>query len=119
MSATQSRDVFVACMGLVALVGMLFGAPVLLHMVQVGEVALLKAVPTVLGALLLLIGSLGLLMRRRVRGWCYAVAAIALLLGLFWLPPLLLSFWPWLAVLVACAGAIIGFRKGRGDEAAN
>jgi hypothetical protein len=117
MTGTRSRNVFVACIGLLAVVGMFFLFPGLLQMVQAGDIAWHKALPTVLGVLLLLIGSVGLLLRHPERGWTYAVAAIALLLGLFWLPWLRQSLWPWLAVLAACAGAIIGFRMGRGDEA--
>lgn len=108
-----------ACIGLLAFVGMLFLFPGLLQAVRSGVVAWPKVTPTVLGTLLMLIGSIGLLLRRPEGGWTYAVATIALLLGLFWLPSLRLSPWPWLAVLAASAGAIIGFRKGRGDEAAD
>lgn len=92
--------------------------PDLLQSVHAG-VAWPKAVPTALGALLLLIASVSLLLRRPEHGWVYAVAAISLLLGLFWLPSLRQFLWPWLAVLAACAGAIIGFRTGRGGQAAD
>ncbi|KLD65062.1 hypothetical protein Y882_04845 [Dyella japonica DSM 16301] len=107
-----------ACIGLLAFAGMLLVFPDVLQGVRAG-IAWPKAAPMVLGALLLLIASVGLLLRRPEHGWIYAVAAITLLLGLFWLPSLRQSLWPWLAVLAACAGAIIGFRTGRGDRAAD
>lgn len=118
VTGTRARNVLVACIGLLAFAGMLFEFSDVLQAVRAG-VAWPKAAPTALGALLLLIGSVGLLLRRPEHGWIYAVAAITLLLGLFWLPSLRQSLWPWLAVVAACAGAIIGFRTGRGDEAAD
>jgi hypothetical protein len=118
VTGTRGRNVLVACVGLVGFAGMLFEFSDVLQAVHAG-VAWPKAVPTALGALLLLIGSAGLLLRRPEHGWIYAIAAITLLLGLFWLPSLRQSLWPWLAVVAACAGAIIGFRTGRGDVAAD
>lgn len=118
VTGTRARNVLVACIGLVAFVGMLSAFPDVLQGVRAG-VAWPKAVPLALGALLLSIGSVGLLLRRPEHGWIHAIAAIALLLGLFWLPSLRQSLWPWLAVVAASAGAIIGFRTGRGDEAAD
>jgi hypothetical protein len=118
VTGTRARNVLVACIGLLAFVGMLFEFPDVLQGVRAG-IAWPKAAPTALGALLLLIASVGLLLRRPEHGWIYAVAAITLLLGLFWLPSLRQSLWPWLAVLAASAGAIIGFRTGRGDQAAD
>ena len=103
----------VACAGLAAYVGMLFRFPLLVQMVQAGEIAMLGAVPTVLGALLLLVACFGMLLKRPARGWLFALAAIALLIGLIWLPTLVFSFWLWLAVVVAVTGAAIGFRSRR------
>ena len=119
MTGTRARNILVAGIGLLALVGMLPEFSGVLQRVQSGLVALYQAVPVALGAVLLLIASVGLLFRRPEQGWSHAVAAIALLLSLFWLPSLRLSLWPWLAVVAASAGAIIGFRKGRGDQAAD
>lgn len=116
---TRARNVLVACLGLLAFAGMSIEFPALMHAMQSGGVAGAKAVPIMLGALLLLIDSASLLLRRPEHGWLFAIAAIALLLGLFWLPSLRLSPWPWFTVAVASAGAVIGFRKGRGDEAAD
>ncbi|MFC4525743.1 hypothetical protein ISN76_00685 [Dyella halodurans] len=113
MAATSSWNAPVACAGLAAYVGMLFRFPLLVQMVQAGEIALLSAVPTVLGALLLLVACFGLLLRRPIRGWLFAIAAVALLVGLIWLPSLVFSFWLWLAVVVAVAGTVIGFRSRR------
>lgn len=118
VTGTRARNVLVACIGLLAFIGMLFAFPDVLQGWRSG-VAWPKAAPIALGALLLLIASVSLLLRRPEHGWIYAVAAISLLLGLFWLPSLRQSPWPWLAVLAACAGAIIGFRTGRGDQAAD
>lgn len=98
----------VACVGLAAFVGMLFRFPVLLHMLERGEIALLKAVPIVVGALLLLIGCLGLLLRRPSRGVLFIVAAVALLVALWWLPDMMFSVWLWLGVLAVIGGAAIG-----------
>lgn len=116
MTATRSRNVLVACIGLLAFLGLLFPLSTLLSMVSTGEVSLLRVVPTVLGALLLLIASLVLLFRKPEHGWTFAVATIALLLGMSWLHATS-SPWHWLAIAAAAAGAIIGFRKERGDEA--
>jgi len=119
MKALRTRNLVVACFGIVAFLGLMLCFPVLLQRVQIGEASVLHAAPVVVGALLLLTASICLLMRWAAYGWLFAIAAIELLLGLFWLPWLRLSPWPWLAVLAASAGAIIGFRKGRGDEAAD
>jgi hypothetical protein len=117
MAGSSSWNAPVACVGLAAFVGMLFRFPVLLQMLENGEVALVKALPTVIGALLLLVASLGLLMRRPARGRIFAIATATLLIGLWWLPTLVFSVWLWLAVLAALAGAAIGFRGGRGTSA--
>lgn len=117
MTATRSRNVLIACVGLLAFLGLLFRFPGLLELVRNGELAWPRAVATVLGALLLLAACIGLLLRVPERGWTFAVAAIALLLGVFWLPTLMSSVWQWAAIAVACVGAIIGFRQGRGDSA--
>lgn len=118
MAGTSSWNAPVACLGLAAYVGMLLRFPVLVQMVQNGELALLKAVPTVIGALLLLVACLRLLLRRPARGWMFAVAAVALLAGLFWLPALVFSFWLWLAVAAALVGAVTGYRAGRAEHIA-
>lgn len=118
MAGSSSWNAPVACVGLAAFVGMLFRFPVLLHMLEDGEIAVVKALPTVIGALLLLVASLGLLMRRPARGWIFAIATAMLLIGLLWLPTLVFSVWLWLAVLAAFAGAVIGFRGRRGTPAA-
>ncbi|PXV52887.1 hypothetical protein SAMN04487785_106211 [Dyella jiangningensis] len=117
MSGTRTRNVLVAVIGLLAVVGMLFPLSTLLAMVPTGEVAVLRVVPTVLGTLLLLIASLVLLFRKPEHGWTFAVATIALLVGMAWLHATL-SPWHGFAVVAAAAGAVIGFRKERGDEAA-
>jgi hypothetical protein len=98
---------------------MLFRFPLLVQMVQAGQIPLISALPTVFGAVLLLIACFGLLLRRPVRGWLFAVAAAALLVGLIWLPTLVFSFWLWLAVVVALAGALIGFRTRRSTGTSN
>ena len=113
MAGTSSWNAPVACAGLAAYVGMLFRFPLLVQMVQAGEIALVSALPTVLGALLLLVACFGLLLRRPARGWLFAIAAATLLVGLIWLPSLVFSFWLWLAVAVALAGTVIGFRTRR------
>lgn len=118
MAGTRSWNAPVACVGLVAFVGMLFRFPVLLHMLENGEIAVLKALPTIMGALLLLVASLGLLLRRPARGAIFAIAAVALVVGLWWLPTLVFSVWLWLAVVAALAGAFIGFHGRRGTPAA-
>ncbi|ULU25999.1 hypothetical protein [Dyella terrae] len=107
-----------ACIGLLAFLGMLFPLSVLLPMVSSGELSWLRLVPTLAGVLLLLVASTLLLFRRPEHGWTFAITAIALLLGMSWLHAAL-SFWHWLAIAAAAAGAIIGFRKERGDEAAD
>ncbi|WP_430392152.1 hypothetical protein [Dyella sp. 20L07] len=114
MAGTHLWNTPIACVGLAAYVGMLFRFPLLVHMVQNGELSLLQAAPTVIGALLLLVGCLGLLLRRPPRGWLFAIATVALLIGLLWLPNLVFSFWLWMAVLAALAGALVGFRATRG-----
>lgn len=113
MAGASSWNAPVACAGLAAYVGMLFRFPLLVQMVQAGEIAILSAVPSVLGALLLLVACFGLLLRRPVRAWLFAITAVALLVGLIWLPTLVFSFWLWLAVTVALAGTVIGFRAKR------
>ncbi|WP_157971372.1 hypothetical protein [Dyella sp. C9] len=107
----------IACVGLAGYVGMLFRFPVLVQMVQAGEIAVVKAVPTVIGALCLLVACLGLLLRRPARRWLFVVAAVLLLAGLLWLPTLVFSFWLWIAVVAALAGALLGFVGGRGTAA--
>jgi hypothetical protein len=114
----RSRNLLVACVGLLACVGMLISLSTLWSMVSMGELALLRIVPTALGALLLLIASIVLLFRKPEHGWMFAIATIALLLGMSWLHEGL-SVWHWFAVVAAAAGAVIGFRKERGDEAAD
>ena len=109
MAGTSRWNAPVACAGLAAFVGMLFRFPVLVHMLENGEIALVKAVPIVVGALLLLMGCLGLLLRRPSRGALFAVAAIALLVALWWLPGMMFSVWLWLGVAAAVGGAAIGF----------
>ncbi|HET6553771.1 MAG TPA: hypothetical protein VFG49_09560 [Dyella sp.] len=118
MAGTSSWNAPVACLGLAAFVGMLFRFPVLLRLMEEGAVSLLRAAPTVIGALLLLVASLGLLLRRPARGRLFAVSAAALLLGLWWLPTLVFSFWLWMAVLAALIGAVMGFGTARGRPAA-
>ena len=118
MAMSKPWSTPVACIGLAAYVGMLFRFPVLVRLVQAGEVSVAQSAPTVIGALCLLVASLGLLLRRPARGWLFAVAAVLLLLGLAWLPTLVFSFWLWLGVLAAVAGAAIGFLGGRGGRPA-
>jgi hypothetical protein len=103
----------VACVGLAAYVGMLFRFPLLVGMVQAGEISVVQAAPTVLGAVMLLVASLGLLLRRPARGWMFAFAALGLLLGLIWLPTLVFSFWLWVAVLASIAGALVAWLGSR------
>jgi len=117
MARPSSWNTSVVCVGLIAFVGMLFRFPVLVHMLENGEIAVLKALPTVIGALLLLVASLGLLLRRPARGAIFAVAAVALLAGLWGLPTLVFSVWLWLAVAVALAGTLLGFHGHRGKPA--
>jgi hypothetical protein len=114
----RSRNVLVACVGVLAFLGMLMSLAGLWSMVSLGELAFLRVLPTALGTLLLLIASILLWLRRPEHGWIFAVAAIALLLGMSWLHEAW-SLWHWFAVLAAAAGAFIGFRKERGDEAAD
>lgn len=118
MIRTSPWNAWVACVGLAAYVGMLFRFPVLVQMVQQGEVSLVKAAPTVLGALMLLVASLGLLLRRPAREVLFAASAVLLLIGLWGLPTLVFSFWLWLAVLAAIVGAVLGFIRRRGTPAA-
>ena len=118
MAGIRSLNAPVACAGLAAYVGMLFRFPVLAHMVQNGEISLLQAAPTVIGALLLLVACLGLLLRRPARGWLFAIAAVALLIGPLWLPNMVFTFWLWIAVAMALVGALIRFRAGRGTTPA-
>nr|WP_199043244.1 hypothetical protein [Dyella sp. ASV24] len=118
MTRARTRNVFVACVGLLAFLGMLARLWTLGSMVSLGELSWLQMVPTGIGAVLLLIASTMLLFRKPEHGWTFAVAGIALLLGMSWLHETL-SPWHWFAVVAAAVGAVMGFRKERGDEAAD
>lgn len=118
MTAARTRNLFVACLGLLAVLGMLVPLSTLLPMVQHGELPWLRLFPTLIGMLLLLLDSVALLIRRPEHGWVFAVAAISLLLGMWWLRESA-SAWQWFAVIACAIGAGHGFRKERGGEAAD
>jgi hypothetical protein len=109
--------VFVACLGLLAVLGMVIPLSTLLPMVKDGELPWLRLFPLLIGMLLLFLDSVALLFRRPEHGWVFAVAAIFLMLGMWWLRESA-SPWAWLAVLASATGAGHGFRKERGDQAA-
>ncbi|WP_147281777.1 hypothetical protein [Dyella solisilvae] len=111
MAGTSSWNAPVACAGLAAVIGLLIRFPLLWRMTETGEVSLLKALPVVVGALSLLIGSLALLWRRQGWGRLFMVAAIALLAAMFGLTGVLFSVWLWLGMLAALGGAAIGLRS--------
>jgi uncharacterized membrane protein len=100
-----------AGLGLVASLGMALRFPALLQAVELGEVVFLKPIPVIFGVALLLIASLMLLVRGRTRGKVFAVSAGLLLISRFRMPTIDFSFWLWLALLVALAGAFMGFRR--------
>lgn len=102
---------WLAVLGLAGGLGMASRFPALLQAVELGEVAFLKPVPVVLGVALLLIASLMLLVRGMTRGKLFAAAAALLLISRFRMATIDFSPWLWLALLVALAGAIIGFRR--------
>ncbi len=117
MTGARSRNVLVACAGTLAFLGMLVPLATLLPMVQHGELPWLRLMPTLAGMLMLGLDSVALLFRRPEHGWVFAVAAIVLLLGMWWLHETS-SPWQWFAVIAAAVGAGHGFRKERGGEAA-
>jgi hypothetical protein len=118
MARSRSWNALVACVGLAAYVGMLLRVPVLVQWVQSGMLSLTQAAPTVIGALLLLVASFGLLLRRPARGGLLALSMLLLLAGRIGLPAQVFSFWPWLAVAAALAGALLAFLPHRGTPAA-
>ncbi|WP_157956548.1 hypothetical protein [Dyella sp. C11] len=116
MTAARTRNVFVACLGLLAVLAMVVPLSTLLPMVKNGELPWLRLFPLLIGMLLLFLDSVALLFRRPEHGWVFALAAIFLLLGMWWLRESS-SVWPWFAVIASATGAVYGFRKERGDEA--
>jgi len=111
MPMARGSNGWVAGLGVVASLGMASRFPALLQAVALGEVVFLKPIPVVLGVALLLIASLRLLLRGTTRGKLFAVAAGLLLISRFRMPTIDFSFWLWLALLVALAGACLGFRR--------
>ena len=109
--------VAIGCAGLVALAGLATRIPSLLHMVNVGEVSVVMALPVCIGIVLMLISCLLFLFKRSAGGILFACTTIAFILGLALLPVFVLSFWPGVAAAVACVGAVVGFTPRNSNTA--
>lgn len=99
----------IGCLGLVALAGLATRFPVLLHMVNDGEVSIVMALPVCIGIVLMTIGCLLFLLKRSGAGILFACTTVAFILSLALLPAFALSFWPVVAAAVSCVGAVVGF----------
>lgn len=110
MPVARGWSGLVAGLGVMASTGMVSRFSSLVHAVEYGEVAVLKAIPVAAGVALLLVASLRLLARGATRGKGFAVACGLLAISQFRMPTVDFSFWLWLALAIALAGAITGFR---------
>jgi len=107
----------IGCAGLLTLAGLALRIPLLLQVVNDGEAAIIEALPACIGIVLLAIACLRFLLKRSAGGMLFAWTAMAFILGLALLPTFVLSFWPWIATVIACGGAAAGFARANGDAA--
>jgi hypothetical protein len=95
--------------GVVSLIGVCGGLPLMFKQANVGEATVLQLLYIIFGAACLLVGVLRFFLSSKARGIPFLFAALALLAAMLGLSPLQRSLWLELALFISGLGAIIGF----------